>query len=591
MTAENQSIKRKFNMKLHELVRRTYDKILKPIFKVEVLSDKGWEEIDSLNIAYNNSVCKVILEDDSELICSEDHILIDSDNEEVFAKDCLGKQLYCEDKHKIVKAIQKLDKLQTVYDLSLKGTNHLFYVNNILSHNCLMIDEMAFIPKNIIQDFWASVIPIVSSSKNSKIIVVSTPNGADGLYYQLWQQANSKNANSEGWKPFRIHWWEAGEIRDEKWKQQQIASIGLERWKQEFECDFLTSTTKRLIPDDILEKYRMELGELRVKNKEFLDGKKQKIISDDETKLYEFTMWYEFQKDKTYAASGDIAAGNGGDSSVLYIWDITHLNDIKLCAKFDSDRVSIPEFAFITTKMLKLYGNPYYICERNGVGTGYIDVLRYTYQYEKIVTEGKNNDYGVFSHVSIKSKACLWTRDMMTTQGFKFTMYDKDLINEMSTFVKKDTRGQYLSYVALNGAHDDHIMSFVWLCYLLQSDIIERYYIVCETFKDSLGNTYAKTVLPQEAYNTQTVQEITKDPLYKDFLDFKEQVSQKIGAQLELEKKAAENDEFQFSKPFDPYFNDFDTASWNSQQNMQFNNRIAAQNLNPNNKMPSFFIM
>jgi hypothetical protein len=71
---------------------------------------------------------------------------------------------------------------------------------------------MAFIPKNIIDDFFASVIPIVSSSKNSKIISVSTPNGAEGLYYELWQKANSKDAkdNTEGWKPFRIQWFEAG---------------------------------------------------------------------------------------------------------------------------------------------------------------------------------------------------------------------------------------------------------------------------------------------------------------------------------------------------------------------------------------------
>lgn len=577
-------------MKLHELVKRTYDKILKPLLRIEVLSDKGWEEIDSLNIAKDKSICKLILENNSELICTPDHILITSDDEEVFAKDCCNKQLNCLNESIKVQKVEQLNTTSDVYDLSLKGTNHLFYANKILSHNCLMVDEMAFIPKNIIQDFWASVIPIVSSSKNSKIIIVSTPNGADGLYYQLWQQANSKGANPEGWQPFRIHWWEAGEMRDEKWKQQQIASIGMERWKQEFECDFLTSTTKRLIPDDILEKYRMQYGEFKAKNKEFLDGKKQKIVSDDETKLYEFTMWHEFQKDRTYAASGDIAAGNGGDSSVLYVWDITSLDDIKLCAKFDSDRVSITEFAFITIKILRLYGSPYYICERNGVGAGYLDILRYTYQYQKLVNEGKNNEYGVFSHVSIKSKACLWTRDMMTTQGFKFTLYDKDLIDEMSTFVKKDTKNMYLSYIALNGAHDDHIMSFVWLCYLLQSDIIERYYVVCETFKDALGNTYAKTVLPQEAYNTQTITEIAKDPLYKDFLDFKEMVSQKLGTQMELEKKNAEKDEFHFQNKFDPYFNDFDTGSWNATQPNLPSNLKSAQDLNPNNKMPRFFI-
>ena len=123
------------------------------------------------------------------------------------------------------------------------------------SCNCLIIDEMAFIPKNIIDDFFASVVPIVSSSKTSKIIAVSTPNGAEGMYYDLWQKANL-GESEEGWMPFRIHWWEVPG-RDEKWKQQQIATIGIEKWKQEYECDFLTSLTKRLIPDDIIDKYRM----------------------------------------------------------------------------------------------------------------------------------------------------------------------------------------------------------------------------------------------------------------------------------------------------------------------------------------------
>jgi len=55
------------------------------------------------------------------------------------------------------------------------------------SGNVIIIDEMAFIPKNIINEFFASVMPVISSSKNSKAIIVSTPNGASGLYYDLWQ--------------------------------------------------------------------------------------------------------------------------------------------------------------------------------------------------------------------------------------------------------------------------------------------------------------------------------------------------------------------------------------------------------------------
>jgi hypothetical protein len=92
-------------------------------------------------------------------------------------------------------------------------------------------------------------------------------------------------------------------------------------------------------------------------------------------------MWHEFDAAKTYLASGDCSEGIGGDESVLYIWDITNLSDIKMCAKFSSNTVSIIEFAFITSKILSLYNNPYYICERNGVGSGYLDALSLTYGY------------------------------------------------------------------------------------------------------------------------------------------------------------------------------------------------------------------
>lgn len=104
-------------------------------------------------------------------------------------------------------------------------------------------------------------------------------------------------------------------------------------------------------------------------------------MSPDETKLFEFTMWHEFDPNCTYAASGDVAEGGGGDSSVLYIWDITDLREIRLCAKFSSDKVSLTEFAFITHKILMMYNSPYYICERNGIGAGYIDMLKINYQY------------------------------------------------------------------------------------------------------------------------------------------------------------------------------------------------------------------
>lgn len=358
----------------------------------------------------------------------------------------------------------------------------------------------------------------------------------------------------------------------------------MERWKQEFECDFLTSATKKLIPDDITEKYKMKISEYKLNG--ILQGKKQKIISEQEDKLYEFTMWHEFDPNKTYVATGDIAEGVGGDSSVLYVWDVTDLSNIIMCAMFESNQVSVVEFAFIISRILKLYNNPYFIAERNGCSAGTIDSLRITYKYPRIVNEGRNGEAGVFSHVTVKGKSCLWAREMVTTQGFGFTIYDKDLLEEWTTFVKKDTKGVNLVYQALPPAHDDHIMAFIWLCYILQNEVVEKYFQVCEIFTSALGTIYARRLEPFKEYTHEEIKNVTNDPLYRDFLEFKAEVNKKLSIALKEENKN-KNDIFQYSQTGrDMYFGGYDyEPSWNSRQANPH-----SINLNQGNAMPSFFV-
>jgi len=107
------------------------------------------------------------------------------------------------------------------------------------SCSVLILDEFSFIPHNVANQFFTSVYPIVSSSKKSKVIIVSTPNGQSGLYYDIWCEANdSINKSKDGWKPFRMDWWDVP-TRDEEWKDIQISSIGSARFDQEFgNCGF-----------------------------------------------------------------------------------------------------------------------------------------------------------------------------------------------------------------------------------------------------------------------------------------------------------------------------------------------------------------
>ena len=104
------------------------------------------------------------------------------------------------------------------------------------SFNCVFLDEFAFVPPNIADEFFNSVYPVISSGKTTKIIIVSTPNGMN-LFYKLWMDAIG---NKNGYKPFEIHW-SMVPGRDDAWKDETIRNTSEEQFRQEFEsCDFST---------------------------------------------------------------------------------------------------------------------------------------------------------------------------------------------------------------------------------------------------------------------------------------------------------------------------------------------------------------
>lgn len=581
-------------MKLSDTVKRIYKKIIS-LSHIEVLSDTGWQEVTSLNITQPQDMIKVKCKN-AELICTKDHILIDQDGNEVFAKDSLGRKLKTKDGMQEVLSIESAGK-NCAYDLSLADdTSHLYYADKMLSHNCVILDEFAFLQKNLADKLFTSMYPTISSSKNGRFIIVSTPNGTDNLYYDIWQQANSKDKskNLDEWKSFEMYWWQVPG-HDEDWKKKQIAAIGAQRFAQEFNNEFLTSTqTRKLIPDDVIEKHMMKLSEFKAAG---VEPKNMKIVSEDCKELFEFQMWHEFDPKRTYLASADISEGIGGDSSVLYIWDVTDLANIRMCAKFSSNTISVVQFAYVARKMLALYNDPWLAAERNGVSVGMLDALRITYKYNNIAVENKKNEAGIYSHVSVKGKACLWAREMMTTDGFGFTIYDKDLVDEFKLFVKKDTKGVHNVYQALPGAdsHDDHIMAFIWGLYLLNNELVDKYFIVCSLFNSVLGMQYPKLLQPLNAYSTESIDRIGKDQMYLDFLDFKKELSAKLKKAMKTEETDDATDMFKY-KTYDEYFGDDDNDSWNSTPmnwNMRGPQQASQQPIyfNKSSRGPTFFVI
>ena len=102
------------------------------------------------------------------------------------------------------------------------------------SYNMILLDEFAFVPPNIADEFMSSVYPTISSGTSTKIVVVSTPNGLNH-FYKMWEDAKDKKNN---YVPLEVHWTDVPG-RDNLWKNETIRNIGKERWAQEFEGEFI----------------------------------------------------------------------------------------------------------------------------------------------------------------------------------------------------------------------------------------------------------------------------------------------------------------------------------------------------------------
>lgn len=104
----------------------------------------------------------------------------------------------------------------------------------------MYIDEAALIPSNIIDDYWKSVFPTLSSSKVSKIVLTSTPRGRQNLFYRLWDRSEQ---GKNSFVTFRADWWQNPE-HDEAWAAQQKADFGEEEFAQEFELQWDVAASK-----------------------------------------------------------------------------------------------------------------------------------------------------------------------------------------------------------------------------------------------------------------------------------------------------------------------------------------------------------
>ena len=314
------------------------------------------------------------------------------------------------------------------------------------TYNLIFLDEFAFVPHNMAQDFFQSTYPVISSGKTTKVIIVSTPYGLN-MFYKMWMDAIEKRSL---YVPFEVHW-SMVPGRDAKWKDETIRNTSEEQFRQEFETEFIGSSAT-LIPG-----YKLKTLVFRPP------------IEYNDTGL----MVYEQPiKNHTYIATVDCAEGVNRDYSAISIVDVTEI-PYRHVAKYRNNNIAPLVFPNVIYSIASKYNNAYVLLETNNVGQQVVDILHYDLEYENIfrlerhsakgqrVSSGykKTTTFGVKTTTPVKKIGCANLKALI--ENDKLLLYDFDTIAELNTFVRVRD-----SYEAEEGNNDDVVMTLVIFSWL-----------------------------------------------------------------------------------------------------------------------------
>jgi len=322
------------------------------------------------------------------------------------------------------------------------------------SYNIIFLDEFAFVANHIADQFFSSVYPTISSGKNTKVIIVSTPHGMNH-FYKLWHDAERKKNE---YIPTEVHWSDVPG-RDEEWKRQTIANTSEQQFKVEFECEFLGSVDTLISPSKI----RTMVYE-------------QPRISNQGLDVFE-----DVQKDHSYVISVDVARGVGSDYSAFTVIDITTFPH-SLVAKYRHNEIKPMLFPSVIYEVAKNYNDAYVLCEVNDVGDQVAAILQFDLEYQNLLMcsmrgragqivgqgfSGKKTQLGVKMSKTVKKVGCLNLKTLIEED--KLIFKDYDIIAELTTFIQKHN-----SFEAEDGCNDDLAMCLVIYAWLVAQDYFKE---------------------------------------------------------------------------------------------------------------------
>jgi len=323
-----------------------------------------------------------------------------------------------------------------------------------MSFNIIFLDEFAFVPNHIADDFFASVYPTISSGKSTKVIIVSTPKGMNH-FYRMWHDAER---NKSQFVATEVHWSEVPG-RDEEWKAQTIANTSEEQFRAEHLCEFLGSIGTLINPSKL----------------------KILVYDDPITRSKGLDVYEDPKEDHNYLITVDVARGIGNDYSAFVVFDITNF-PYKVVAKYKNNEIKPMLFPSIINEVAKGYNNSWLLIEVNDIGDQVANILHFDLEYDNILMcamrgragqlvgsgfSGKKSQLGVRTTAAVKKLGC--SNLKLLIEDDKLLVNDYDIIAEMTTFIQKHN-----SFIAEEGCNDDLVMCLVIFAWLVAQDYFKE---------------------------------------------------------------------------------------------------------------------
>ena len=313
------------------------------------------------------------------------------------------------------------------------------------SYNIIFLDEFAYVPANVAEQFFSSVYPTISSGKTTKVMIVSTPHGMN-MFYKLWTDAEEERNE---YVPIEVHWSEVPG-RDEEWKAQTIKNTSESQFNTEFECEFLGSIDTLISPS----KLRQLAYRAPIASNAGLD------------------VHIHPEEGRTYFLSADVSRGTKNDYSAFTVIDVTEM-PYKIVAKYKDNEIKPLIFPQKIYDVARAYNQAYVLIEVNDIGEQVANTLQFDLEYDNLCMasmrgragqvlgggfSGGRAQLGVRTTKAVKKIGCSNLKQMV--EDNKLIVEDIDVISELSTFIVKGA-----SFEADEGCNDDLVaclFTFAW---------------------------------------------------------------------------------------------------------------------------------